>query len=250
MTVEAVVEALAIPAGARVDRRIPKKTLLDEGASTAADRRLVQDGIDNLQWVAALKPGNIGVPAYRDAEREYLEIVVVTASFRGGARAARLTELIHRAIPYPLVLVSSGAGVEISLGHKRLSQGERGKVVLDGGVQAVRLGPARREVERAFLTSLPVSAWPALDLLALYRGWLDRIEALKAAHLTGHFGLPASPADAAERRAALDECARIEREAGLLRAQAASESQISRRVEINLALKRLEASLADQMARL
>ena len=47
---------------ARVDQRVPKKLLLEHGAPTAADKRQINDGIEELLWVAALKPTTIGVP--------------------------------------------------------------------------------------------------------------------------------------------------------------------------------------------
>ena len=49
---------------------------------------------------AALKPTNIGVPIFRNEEREYLEIALLTVTLRSAAKPNRLIELIHRAIPY------------------------------------------------------------------------------------------------------------------------------------------------------
>lgn len=139
MSFGSIIDALALPPEARVDRRVPKKLLLEQGA--AADRRQIQDGIEELLWVAALKPTNIGVPAFRDEVREYLEIAVLTATLRAAARPARFTELIHRAIPYPVVLVTlHGGAVSLSLAHKRWSQGETGKVV----IQELRYTPQLR----------------------------------------------------------------------------------------------------------
>ena len=56
----------------RVDRRVPD-LLLEHGAPTAADKRRIKEGIEEVQWVATLKPTTIGVPAFRDATREYLK---------------------------------------------------------------------------------------------------------------------------------------------------------------------------------
>ena len=129
MSFAPVINALAIPPQARVDQRVPKKLLLEQGAPTAADKRQIQDGIEEMTWVAALKPTNIAVPAFRDEAREYLEIAVLTATLRSAAKPTRLIELIHRAIPYPLVLVAAhGDTVSLSLAHKRWSQGETGKI--------------------------------------------------------------------------------------------------------------------------
>ena len=107
MSLAPVINALALPADARVDQRVPKKLLLEQGAPTAADKRQIQDGIEEMIWVAALKPTNIAVPAFRDDVREYLEIAVLTVTLRSAAKPTRLIELIHRAIPYPLVLVAA-----------------------------------------------------------------------------------------------------------------------------------------------
>ncbi|HOX23726.1 MAG TPA: DUF4391 domain-containing protein, partial [Elusimicrobiales bacterium] len=69
-----LITALALPENALVDQRIPKKLLLENGAPTAADKRNIQDGIEEMSWLAALKPSNIGVAEVKTTEREYLEI--------------------------------------------------------------------------------------------------------------------------------------------------------------------------------
>ena len=196
-------------------------------------------------WIAALKPTNIGVPAFQDETREYLEVAVLSANLRPQAKATRLIELIHRAIPYPLVLLTAHNGtVSLSLAHKRASQAEGGRVVLDGPVLVATLAPQSCALESAFLGSLRVADQPARDLFTLYQGWIDRVLALAAARLTGRF-VPATTADAAiARKDALDEHVRIQREIAGLRAQAIKEKQLNRRVDLNLAIQRLEAQLA------
>src|ERR1019366_6689051 len=171
MSFAPVINALAIPPEARVDQRVPKKLLLEQGAPTAADKRQIQDGIEEMTWVAALKPINIGVPAFRDEVREYLEIAILTVALRSTAKPPRLIELIHRAIPYPLVLVTEHRGtVNLSLAHKRWSQGEAEKVVIENVRQAPLNPDAPAAEEASFLASLAVSRLPARDLFALYEG--------------------------------------------------------------------------------
>ena len=240
-----VISALALPTDARVDQRVPKKLLLEQGAPTAADKRQIQDGIEEMYWIAALKPTNIGVPIFRDEVREYLEIAVLTVTLRAAAKPGRLTELIHRAIPYPVVLVAGdGETVSLSLAHKRWSQGETGKVVIE---EIRRTAPFRPDaptaVEASFLASLALSSLPARDLFALYRGWLDRFAALEAAQITGAYAPPDSPDRAAALREGLDTHARLQRDIAILRAQAEREKQLNRRVELNLEIKRLESEL-------
>jgi hypothetical protein len=245
MSFAPVINALAIPPDARVDQRVPKKLLMEQGAPTAADKRQIQDGIEEITWVAALKPINIGVPAFRDPVREYLEIAVLTVALRSPAKPPRLIELIHRAIPYPLVLVTEHRdAVNLSLAHKRWSQGEGGKVVIEE-VRQVRLRTDTPETEEAsFLASLAVSRLPSRDLFALYEGLLERLAALEAARITGAFAPPTSEERAAALLDGLDMHAQLRRDVAVLRTKAGKERQLNRRVELNLEIKRLEAELA------
>ncbi len=245
-----IIEALALPADARVDQRVPKKLLLVQGAPTTADKRMIQDGIEALHWIAALKPGSVAVPAFRDEVREYAELAVVHAVLRPKAKTARLLELIHRAIPYPLALVVTGdEGVFFSLAHKRHSQGEVGKVVLDGEVAVERLGDGVG-VEAPFLDALALSRQNASDLHALYQGWMERLTALTAARLTGLYGLSASEESSQERRDALREHEELTKKLAGLRAQAAKEKQLNRRVALNVEIQGIQKALDALVVRL
>lgn len=252
MTFDRVIASLAIPDDARVDRRVPKKLLVEQGAPTAADKRQIQDGIEEISWVAALKPTNIAVPAFRDDIREYLEIAVVTAAFRASAKPTRLLELIHRAIPYPLVLLAAhGGAVYFSLAHKRWSQGEKGKVVIESVYRTPPFRPdAPTGQEASFLASLAVSSLPALSLFALYQGWINCVAAFEASQITGRFALPDSMEQASMVRDQLNIHADLQYKLGVLRAQAKKEKQVNRRVELNLEIKRLESELSAAKASL
>lgn len=252
MNAAAIIAALELPAQALVEQRVPKKLLVENGAPTAADRRAINDGIEALWWVAALKPTTVGVPDYRDEAREYLEIAVLRLELRDRAKSGRLVELIHRAIPYPLLLIAEeGGGTSLSLAHKRWSQGEADKTVLDGELIAVdwddSLGDA---LQRDFCQHLALGRQPRSSLYALYQGWMDTALALAAGQVTGVFTLPASPVQAAARRHALDEYARLAVEIARLRAVAAKTKQMARQVELNLEIRRLQTALSAAKAQL
>jgi hypothetical protein len=195
-------------------------------------------------WLATLKPTTIGVPEYRDAVREYLEIAVLSLTLRPAAKGGRLMELVHRAIPYPVLLLSrQSEAAASSLAHKRWSQGEAGKVVLDDAVTSCEL--VQHPAASAFLESLSLAAQPRAHLMALYQGWIDCVQAFQAACITGRFVMPTDSQAASARREALVEQERLTRQIGIIRIQAERESQVNRRVELNLEIKRLQAELAE-----
>ena len=252
MTASELLAALDLPAAARVDRRVPKTLLYEYGAPTSADKRHIGEGIEHLNWVAALKPATVGVAEYRDDVREYLEIAILNAELRPGAKAPRLVELVHRAVPYPLLLVAAQDDrAHISAAHKRWSQGETDKTVLDGDIVRVDWTPEVDEPFRTpFLESLAIARQPRGSLFALYNGWLETLLALKAARRTGHFSAGVTVNGSQARRQALQACERLEAEIAHLRTTAAREKQMARRVDLNLELKRVEAALRAALAKL
>jgi Domain of unknown function (DUF4391) len=249
---DAILTALDLPAGSRVDQRVPKKLLLEHGAPTAADKRHINEGIEELLWVAALKPTTIGVPEYRDDAREYVEIAVLRLTVRASGTATRLVELVHRAIPYPVLLLTEyGAQSGTSVAHKRWSLGEAGKTVLDGEITNIDWDAVRdADYGPAFRDALALGRQPRATLYALYQGWLDTLVALHAARITGTFAVATNTEQASARRDALRECARLDTEIIRLRASAAREKQMRRQVELNLELKRIEAQLATARKRI
>ena len=247
MSIEGLVQALGLPTDAVVNQRVPKKLLVEQGAPTSADKRVINDGIEELYWIAALKPTIIGVPEFRNDEREYQEISVVTVVLRPQAKAARLIELIHRSIPYPVVLVAvQGEKFSLSLAHKRFSQAEEGKMIVEGLVTATDLvmNDQAQEVT-AFLASLSLSEQLSTNMYTLYQGWIEKLEALAAARVTGRYAPPDSSDSASARHFALDEHARLQREITGLRSTAVKEKQFNRKVELNMKIRDLETKLQD-----
>ena len=244
-----IIDALGLPADARVNIRVPKKMLAEQGAPTAADRRAIQDGFEEISWIGTLKPNTIGVRAFADEVRDYLEIAIVGAVFRPKAKLPRLVKLTHRAIPYPVMLVTvSEEGVALSVAHKRRALNEAGKVVVEEIVGTGAFDPLQATaVEQAFLTNIAIAGQPSLELFSLYEGWRLRIEALEAARLTGAFALSDEARVAERRRAALVAHKTLMRESAMLRAKAARSKQMNRRVELNVEIRRLESAAQDEL---
>jgi hypothetical protein len=252
MSGAALLEALELPEAALVGKRVPKTLLLEHGAATAADQCLINEGMEQLHWVAALKPTTVGVAAYRDGAREVVELAVLRLTLREGAKESRLIELVHRAVPYPVLLVGeSGQGLSLSAAAKRWSRAEADQTVLEGEVVGVAWdGAADAERWPAFLAALALGRQPRAHLWDLYQGWLDTLRALQAARISGAFALAPTAEQAARRREALREWDALERESRRLRTAAAKEKQLARRVELNLALQKLEAARAAARAHL
>ena len=257
MTLQEFITAFDLPASCRVDQRVPKKLLIENGAMNARDKHQINESIERIQWLAALKPNSIGVAEYRDGAREYLEIAVLSVTLKDtgekSVKAGSLIEFMHRAIPYPmLLLLQWEQNVMLSLGHKRRAQNEVGKIILDGSVVAVTLpeDAPTAPVELAFMKALALRRQPQANLYTLYQGWVDILYALLAARITGAFVSADNPEQADYRRQALEDYRQLESEAARLRAKAMKEKQLATQVELNLALRLVQTKMADARGRL
>ncbi len=236
-----LIAALDLPDAALINQRVAKKLLLENASPTAADRKLIQNAVEEITWVAALKPTSIGVPEYRDEQRSYLEVAVLATRLRETGKVRRLAELIHRAIPYPVMLVfSDGNELMLSLAHIRCALNEVDETVLDGEPIREQLSDEQSGFSD-FLQALSLRRQPRTNLRALYQGWIDTLTAWQVRSITGCFVVSSTAAHAAERRAALHRCQEIDDEVSRLRLVAKKEKQMARQVTINLNIQALLA---------
>ena len=116
------------------------------------------------------------------------------------------------------------------------------------GVSA-RLGDGGiNKLTTTFYDALAMNQQPTSTLYALYQGWIDTVQALRAASVTGNFLMLTS--EAKDRAAALEEYVHLESRIAELSATARKEKQIARQVDINLELNRLRSNRDKARARL
>ena len=154
-------------------------------------------------------------------------------------------------MPYPvLLLLDAPHGLTVSAAHKRWAHNEAGKVVLDGDVLAAALTGTAPGVSAAFLHAVALGQQPHTHLLALYEGWMACLLALQVAQHTGQFlcqnGLQPLP----DKRKQLQKYEQLLLDAARLRSQAGKAKQMAQQVELNLALQRVQAQLAEARSQL
>ena len=250
---ERVFQALALPAATAINRRVPKTVFNEQADLSAADKRLLDSGLERLDWRSTIRPASVGLAAYEDEVRAYPQIVVMSARLRPGAGAERLTTVIHRAIAHPLLLLCEAKdGVVLSVGLKRRHERETERVVVERTAASPLLTVAAdpSPVTEAFLASLSLAGIGGRDLWTLHQGWAERIEALTAAGITGTFRLPHNETEAEARRRGLAEHGAQVREIATLRKRAQAEKQLNRRIDLAGDVARAEQRLTHIVARL
>ena len=103
------------------------------------------------------------------------------------------------------------------------------------------------EYEKDFLRSLNFLTLSFENLYKLYEAIINRITALQSAAITYSFVIAS---DSMLQRVLLEELAKLQTEAKTLRSQLKKEDQFNEKVQINMALKKLEQKMIQKRRKL
>jgi hypothetical protein len=248
VTIDAIISAFALPPGPQ-PRRVPKASLADN-APTVGDRRVIDAKLARLDWVAAISPTTAGIAGATMGGMNVATINLLAARTRG-PMPPRIAEIIHRAIPQPVILIHATEEPEepaaISLAPKRADERVAGRVI----VTALHDSGPLRPTDNDFLLSMNLSRLPSQHLADIYCGLIDRLVALSASRISSRtFRLAASPEERTRWREALASIAdlngRISIQSGVMR----RESRLSARVELGETVRQLKLALDNCIAML
>ncbi len=246
--IEYVWNALSFPEAALLGKRVPKKQFLESGELVVSDKKLFRENVKNVYWEYTLKPSTCPVLPFRDNEREYLEVVVLQVEMNSQKGHKRIAEIIHRVIPYPLMLgfYTETGEFALSIAPKRFNQTEHGAFVVErffttGWMNSDGLN----EREAAFVASLSWSNMPLQTYGTLYNAWANRFTGYECSVLSGTFTI----GKAGDRLGGLTRCREIESKISKLRGQL-KKAAFNRQVELNTQIKKLEQELKQLAASL
>lgn len=257
---------IGFPESAYMHKRVAKKMFLENASLGARDKKLFRENVKNVYWEYTLKPSTCPVLPYRDNDREYLEVAILQVELNAQKGHKRIAEIIHRVIPYPLMIgfyvgttehteytekeknnsVSSvvNSSFALSIAPKRFSQAEYGAFVAErfyttGWINSEALS----DQESAFVASLAWGNMPLQTYGTVYNAWTDRFTGYECSLLSGTFTI-AKGVDRLER---LTRCRAIESRISELRGQL-KKAAFNRQVALNTQIKKFEQELK-QLAR-
>lgn len=239
-------QQLGLPEKALLQARIYKKQLLENADLTISDRKWINDDIETIEWRYTLKPATVAIPKHEDAEHEYIEIALLHITLKVNTHVKRLSEVVQRAIPYPLIVVfEHDNNLWVSLADKRISRSDSSKLTVEQFFESGWLNgsAAPSEVITQFGSSLGFTQLAQLDLYAFYQAIITRFNALEAAKHTGKFTLTVDVEADKLRQQHLQTLKQLELQLLSLRAQVKNETQFNRKLEGNVQIKQLKLQI-------
>jgi hypothetical protein len=240
--IETLYDKMMIPETCRIGKRVYKKLFIENAILNSTDRKALRDDVDTILWQYTFKPNTIPIQSFEDNQREYHEVALLQVNLKHISRLNRLAEIIHRAIPYPLIVVFvSDTACSISLAYKRFSQAEKEAVIAEGFQTTDWLDLSNpTEKQNDFLESLDISTWPQTHFFAFYAAAMDRVIALICAKHTGHYSLEIPAGFTADDRAdRLKQVEKLQQGKSELASKLKKEKNLGTQVQLNTRVKKI-----------
>lgn len=223
---------LNIPASCIVGNAIYKKLFYDNADLSSSDKSLFTDTISKITWLYCLKPETINIPVYKDEVRDYPEIEVIEVHVNNDYRLQRIAEIIMRTIPYPLLLFFKlGESRQVYVAHQRTSQSDSSKNTIEEFIATQWL-----DDNSDLFTKLDIRQMRFTNYYTLYSDIVDTI----SIHNLSTIMPVESSITGAEARELTAEIEHVAQQIQVLRAKLKKETQFNRKMELNIAIKKLE----------
>ncbi len=238
-----------VPRTCEVGNTIFKKLFYENADLGKADRELFTEQLDKIIWTYCLKPDTINIKPYKDEVREYAEIEIIEAKLLTVGKTKRMAEIIMRTIPYPMLLVFTlDHKMQLFAAHQRTSLSDLSRNTIEEYISTDWLDVDNlSEKDEMLLESLEFSNLSNENYYRLYSDIVNKLIMYNASKLTDGY---IEGKVTAEVKDIYDKIARIDKEIVSLRAKMKKETQLNRRVEMNIELKKLEAKRKELLERL
>lgn len=236
---------LNIPEKCLIDKRVYKKLFFENAKLTVTDKKWFTKDIDTIHWAYSVKPSATLIPALKEKHYSYDEIAVIEVELKNDDHSKRLADIIHRAIPYPLLISFKGADwVRLSVADKRFNLADNQAATLDEYWVTDRLyADAANKVDDAFLKQMDYDRQPRLNVKRFYKGWIEAFISYNTALITGVYSLPDSQELKQKQVEALNKYRKLEQEITDLRTKLKKREAFNEQVKLNVDIKKLEKQL-------
>jgi hypothetical protein len=193
LLIDMVFDHLALPDSTFLGTRITKKMLIDNNELSSADKKLVSDVIQSVEWINTLKPETLNIPVYVTETVEYIEIAVIRVVLKTDGKQKgklnKINKLLHSLIPYPVILlVKQEDELAISLADKRINQADKSKLVIEHIYSSDWLITKNlTENENYFLNDFSLKNTSSINYFELYHDFISMMISLETSRISGRY---------------------------------------------------------------
>jgi hypothetical protein len=236
-----LIENLQIKKACYIGNTIFKKHFFENASMSKKDKEIFTKDVEKIIWQYALKEDNMRIPVYRDEEREYEEIAVIEVILSDNRHGKRIGVIVQATIPYPMILCFTFQNqAKLNLVNKRINQSDRSKNTLEEIIESEWIdfqNLTKRQYD--FLNVFRVANCSFRNFYKFYLDVIERVEQLNISKITNDFEGIAKK-DVTIIKGLQQKIEATENEIATLRSKLKKEVHFNRKMDLNIAIKRLE----------
>jgi hypothetical protein len=222
-----------------VNKKITKAFFKRNFDLTSAEKTLLDDfnAISAIDWLASVSPANSNINPYKDEQYLFEEVQIITVHTSEPdfeKNHPRITDLIQKYIPYPiLIFIVNDHVFVLNACDKKINQNDPSRRTIEKKYSTEPIGqPETSERQQSFLNSLAFSELDKTNLKTFYDSYIQRMIALQAAELRGVF-TPRTKDRTQSDMEKLEKIEALQKEIQVLQSQAKKETQLNLRIVLN-----------------
>ncbi len=230
---------LKIPKSCEVGNTIFKKLFYDNADLNKTDQNMFAAQIDKIIWAYSFKPETSNIKPYKDEEREYSEIEIIEVKLLAAGKTKRMAEIIMWAIPYPMLLVFMlDNKIQLFTAQQRTNLADPSRNTIEEFICTDWIDMDNLTgKDQKLLDGLEIKKLSHLNYYRFYSDIVDKLIIYNASKLVDGY---IEGKTAAEVKEIYDRVVELDEVVKSLKLRVKSETQLNRRVELNIDIKRLE----------
>ncbi len=234
-------DILNIPERSILNKKLTKAFFLKNFELSAIEKKLLNNTIQSMDWLACIKPFNANIPAVKNNEYVYEEIQIMTCTVSGNQLnevADKCIMLFQKFIPYQIVvLVEDEFSFVVNTCDKRINLNDNLKRTVEKYITTPIISKLyKNEGYSLFFEVLNFSNLDKSNMETTYKGYIQAVVQFQASLITGSFNKrPQSRTE--EDMVLLSNIDSIEKEVKRLTNQIKKETQLNKKVPLNIEIQ-------------
>ena len=207
---------------------------------SAAEKRFLNQDIENMTWMASLRPNTVNIPPEQNQTQSFEEIQIIVCQLRVALNeiSQKAVELIQKYLPYPvLLIVGDEHEFMFNSADKYINQKDIQKRTIKSYFSTPAINKLyKNEIITALFKALKFSELDKSNLQTTYNSYVEALTRYKAAQHTGRFERKHHSRTRRDMEYLL-EIEELEKEIRALVNRIQKESMINKKVELNVKLQ-------------
>lgn len=230
-----------IPERSILDKKLTKAFFLKNFDLSATEKRLLNNSIQSMDWMASIKPTTANIPAVKNDNYAYEEIQIIVCTIidnKLNELADKCIVLLQKYIPYQMiVIVEDATHFVINTCDKRINLNDSSKRTIENYNTTTILSKLyKNEIINSFFDALNFSLLDKTNMETTYKSYLQTIVQFQTASITGSFN-KRSHSRTEDDMMLLANIETIEKEVVRLSNQIKKETQLNNRVSLNIEIQ-------------